>query len=48
MQTDRSFTSKCPENEEQMMEQNAAAAADDDYYVFCYRKLKQLPSQKKR
>jgi hypothetical protein len=43
MQTDQAFTSKCPENEEQMMEHNAAAAAADDYYIFCYRKLKQLP-----
>jgi hypothetical protein len=28
-----------------MMERNAAAAADGDY-VFCCRKLKQLPLQK--
>jgi hypothetical protein len=47
MQTDWSFTSKCPENEEQMMEHNAAADDDDYYYIFCYRKLKQLSSQKR-
>ena len=49
MQTDWSFTSKCPVNEEQMMEHSAAAtAADGDYYVFCYRKLKQLSSPKEK
>jgi hypothetical protein len=31
-----------------MMEHNAAAAAADDYYIACYRKLKRLPSQKKK
>ena len=30
MQTDQSFTSQCPENEEQMMEHNAAANDDDN------------------
>jgi hypothetical protein len=32
-----------------MMEHSAAAtAADGDYYVFCYRKLKQLSSPKEK
>ena len=47
MQTDQSFTSKCPENEEQMMEHNAAAATAD-YYVFVIENLSSYHNKKKR